>query len=52
MTICANGLTAVRVHGSGKRFRSAGVGGMTLTSEPVSTRNHVLVCVSVTEKAT
>ena len=38
-------LTAVRVRGSGERRRSAGVGGITLTSEPVSTRNRVLVWV-------
>ena len=28
-------LTAVRVRGSGEHLRSAGIGGMTLTSEPV-----------------
>ena len=41
-------LTAERVRGSGERRRSAGVGGMTLTSEPVSTRKRVLVCASLT----
>ena len=43
-------LTAVSVRGSGERRRSAGVGGMTLTSEPVSAKNRVLVCASVTNK--
>ena len=41
-------LTAVSVRGSVERRRSAGVGGITLTSEPVSTRNCILVCVSLT----
>ena len=41
--------TATSVCGSGKRLRLAGVGGMTLTSEPVSMRNFVLVCASLTK---
>ena len=41
-------LTAMRVSGSGERLRSAGVGGIALTSEPVSTKNRVLVCASLT----
>ena len=41
-------LTVMRVRESGERRRSAGVGGMTLTSDPVSTRNVVLVCASLT----
>ena len=35
-------LTAVSASGSGERLRSAGEGGMALTSEPVLTRKHVL----------
>ena len=34
-------LTAVSASGSSERRRSAGVGGMALTSEPVSTRKRV-----------
>ena len=41
--------TATSVRGFGKRLRSAGVGGMTLTSQPLSMRNFVLVCVSLTK---
>ena len=41
--------TAVSASGSGERLRSAGVGGITLTSEPVSIRKDVLVCVSLTK---
>ena len=41
-------LTAERVSGSGERRRSAGVGGMTLTSEPVSTKNLQLEFLSLT----
>ena len=45
--------TAVSARESGERRRSAGVGGMTQTSEPVSMRNHVLVChVSYVKQAT
>ena len=40
--------TAMRVSLSGGCFRSEGEGGMTLSSEPVSTRNCVPVCVSLT----
>ena len=36
------------MRGSREYCRSAAVGGMTLTFEPVSTRNHVFVCVSLT----
>ena len=43
-------LTAVNASGSGERLRSAGVGGMTLTSEPVSTRKRVWVGTSLTKK--
>ena len=39
-------LTAVRVSLSGERLRE--VEGITLTSEPVSTRKRVWVCASVT----
>ena len=42
-------LTARSVRGSGERLRSAGVGGITLTSEPVSIRNLVFVCASLTK---
>ena len=42
-------LTAVSVRGSGERRRSVGVGGITLTSDPVSTRKCVLVCASETK---
>ena len=35
--------TAVRVSLSGERWRSAGEGGMALTSDPVSTRKRVCV---------
>lgn len=38
----------LRVRGSGERRRSARVGGMTLTSEPVSTKKLVFVFVSLT----
>ena len=41
-------LTAERVSGSGERRRSAGVGGMTLTSEPVSTKKLQLEFLSLT----
>ena len=41
--------TAVSESGSGERLRSAGVGGITLTSEPVSIRKDVLVCASLTK---
>ena len=41
-------LTAVSVRGSGVRRRSAGVGATMLTSEPVSTKNRVLVFTSLT----
>ena len=41
-------LTAERVSGSGERRWSAEVGGMTLTSEPVSTRNLQLEFLSLT----
>ena len=41
-------LTAVRVSASYECRRSAMVGGITLTSEPVSTKNRALVCVSLT----
>ena len=40
--------TAVSARESGERRRSAGAGGMTQTSEPVSMRNRVLVCMSLT----
>ena len=43
-------LTAVRVRGSGERLQSTEVGGITLTSYPLSTRNCVLVCASHTKK--
>ena len=42
-------LTAVSVRGSGERRRSVGVGGITLTSDPISTRKCVLVCASETK---
>ena len=42
--------TAIRVSLSSWRWWSAGMGGITLTSEPVSTRNHVCVLVSLTWK--
>ena len=41
-------LTVLRARGSGERRRSAAVGGMTLTSDPVSTKNVVFVCASLT----
>ena len=41
--------TAFSVRLSRECLRSAWVGGMTLTSEPVSTRNRVFVCASVTK---
>ena len=41
-------LTAVRVSASCECRRSALVGGITLTSEPVSTKKRVLVCVYLT----
>ena len=43
-------LTAISVRGSRERLQSAEVGGMTLTSEPVSIRKRVLVCMSLTKK--
>ena len=39
--------TAMSVRGSTEHRRSAAVGGMTLTSEPVLTRNRVFVYVSL-----
>ena len=42
--------TAVSARGSGERRWSAGVGGMTLTPEPVSIRKRVWVCASVTKR--
>ena len=49
MTIHTNGCV-VDSSGSGECLRSAGVEGMKLTSEPVSTRKLVRVCVSLTKK--
>ena len=42
--------TAMSVSLSGERRRSAVEGGMVLTSDPVSTRKHVCVLVSLTKK--
>ena len=39
--------TVTSVRGLWERLRSAEVGGMTLTSEPVSTRKRVLECISL-----
>ena len=41
-------LTATSVRGSRVRVRSAVLGGMTLTLEPVSTRKRALLCLSLT----
>ena len=41
--------TAMRVRDSGELRRSVGVGGITLTLEPVSTKIRVLVCASLTK---
>ena len=41
--------TAMRVSLSGVRRRSAGEGGMVLTSDPVSTRKRVCMLVSLTK---
>ena len=41
--------TAVSESASGERLRSVTVGGITLTSEPVSTRKCLLVCASLTK---
>ena len=40
--------TAIRVSLSGKCLQSGGEGGMALTSDPVSTRKRVPVCLSLT----
>ena len=42
-------LTVRNVRGSRERLRLAGVGGITLTLEPVSIRNLVFLCASLTK---